>query len=51
MHIDNNYKDVLILCTKPTERSDVTSLTAEAKHPVNFTKPRKRFVSSQKKYS
>ena len=37
MHIDNNYKDVLILCTKPTQGSDVTTLTAEAKYHVNFT--------------
>ena len=43
VHIDSNYKDVLILCTKPT---DVTTLIAEAKYPVNFTQPRKRFVSS-----
>ena len=37
VHIDNNYKDVLILCTKPTQGSDVTTLTAEAKYHVNFT--------------
>ena len=51
VHIDNNYKDVLILYAKPTQRSDVTTLTAAAKYPVNFTQPRKRFVPSQKKYS
>ena len=51
VHIDNNYKDVLILYGKPTQRSDVTTLTAEAKYSVNFTQPRKRFLSSQKKYS
>ena len=47
VHIDNNFKDVLILCTKPTQRSHVTTLTTEVKYPVNFTQPRKRFVSNQ----
>ena len=47
VHIDNNFKDVLILCTKPRQRSDVTTLAAEAKYSVNFTQPRKRFVSNR----
>ena len=45
-HIDNKNKskDILILGEGPTHRLDDTTLTAEAKYSVNFTRPRKRFA-------
>ena len=43
-HIDNKNKDILILGEGPTQRLDDTTLTAEAKCPIKFTKPRKRSV-------
>ena len=36
VHIDNNYEDILILGEELTQRLDGTTLTAEAKYPVNF---------------
>ena len=42
VHIDNNGKDILIL----GEGLDDTILIAEARYPINFTQPRKRFVLS-----
>ena len=45
-HIDDKNKDVLILGDGPTQGLDDTTLTAEAKYPINFTQPRKRFVLS-----
>ena len=44
VHIDKKSKDILILGEGPTQGSDNTTLTAEAKNPVNFTQPWKRFV-------
>ena len=44
VHIDNKNKDILILDKEPTQGLDDTTLTAEAKHPINFTQSRKRFV-------
>ena len=46
MHIDNENKDILILGEGPTQELDDATLTAEAKHLINFTQPRKRFVLS-----
>ena len=46
VHIDNRNKDILILGEGLTQRSDDTTLTAEAKYPVNFTRSLKRFVLS-----
>ena len=46
VHIDNRNKDIFVLGERPTQGLDDTTLTAEAKYPVNFTQPRKRFVSS-----
>ena len=43
-HIDNKGKDILILGEGPTQGLDDTTLTAEAKYPINFTQLRKRFV-------
>ena len=39
VHIDKKSKDILILGEGPTQGSDNTTLTAEAKNPVNFTQP------------
>ena len=41
VHINNERKDILILCEGPTQR-----LHGEAIYPVNFTQPNKRFVLS-----
>ena len=46
VHIDNKYKDILILGEGPTQGLDDTTLTAEAKHPIKFIQPNKRFVLS-----
>ena len=45
-HIDSKGKDILILSKGPTQGLDDTTLTAEAKYPINFTQSRKRFVVS-----
>ena len=45
-HIDNRKKGILILGEGPTQGLDDTTLTAEAKYPINFTQSRKRFVLS-----
>ena len=44
VHIDNKNKDILILGEGPTQGLDDTTLTAEAKYPINFTQSGKRFV-------
>ena len=46
VHIDNKNKAILILDIGPTQGLDDTTLTTEAKYPINFTQPRKRFVLS-----
>ena len=46
VHINNKNKDNLIVGRGPTQGLDDTTLTAEAKCPINFTQPRKRFVLS-----
>ena len=46
VHVDNKSKDILILGEGPTQGLDDTTLTAEAKYPINFTRPNKRFVLS-----
>ena len=46
MHIDNKNKDILILDEGTTQILGDTTLTAEAKYPINFTQSRKRFVLS-----
>ena len=43
---NNKNKDILILGEGPTQGLGDISLTAEAKHPINFTQSRKRFVLS-----
>ena len=37
VHIDNKNKDILILGKGLTQGLDDTTLTAEAKYPINFT--------------
>ena len=46
VHIDNKNKDTLIFGKRPTQLLDDTTLTAEAKYPINFTQSGKRFVYS-----
>ena len=46
MHADNKNKHILILGAGPTQGLDDTTSTAEAKYPINFMQPNKRFVLS-----
>ena len=41
VHIDNKNKDILFLYERPTQGKNYTTLTVEAKYPINFTPPRK----------
>ena len=41
VHIDNKNKDILLLYERPTQGKNDTTLTVEAKYPINFTPPRK----------
>ena len=45
-HIDNKVKYILILGEGPTQGLDDTTLTVEAKYPINFTQSGKIFVLS-----
>ena len=36
VHVDNKNKDILILAEGPAQRLHDTTLTAEAKYPINF---------------
>ena len=42
VHIENKGKDILLLGEGLTQGLDDTTLTAEARYPVNFTQPNKR---------
>ena len=45
VHIDNKGKDILILGKGPTRGLDDTTLTAEARYLINFSRSnRKKFV-------
>ena len=44
VHIDDENKNILIFGEEPTHGSDDAILTANAKCPVNFTQPGKKFV-------
>ena len=46
VHIDNENKNMLVLDEWSTQGLDDTTLTAEAKYPVNFTQPNKIFLLS-----
>ena len=44
LHIDDKKKDTLILGIGPTQKLDDTTLKAEAKYSINFSKSNKKFV-------
>ena len=44
VHVDNNGKYIIILGEGPTQGLDDTTLTVEAKYPINFTQSGKRLV-------
>ena len=46
VHIASKNKDILILGEGPIQGLGDTTVTTEAKYPINFTHPRQRFVSS-----
>ena len=46
VHVDNDRKDILILGEGRPQGFDDTTLTAEAKYPINSTQSGKRFVLS-----
>ena len=45
-HVNNKGKDILILGEGPTQELDDTTLTGEAKYPINFTQSEERFILS-----
>ena len=46
VHVDNKGKDILILGEGQMQELDDTTLTAEAKYPINFTRSNSAFVLS-----
>ena len=46
VHVDYKKKDILILGEGPTQGLDGTTLTAEKKYSINFTKHNKKFCLS-----
>ena len=46
VHVDNKNKFILIPGERPTQQLEDTTLTAEAKYPINFIQPNKRLVLS-----
>ena len=46
MHINGRNKNILVLSKGPTQGLDNSTITAETKYPINFTKSKKRFVLS-----
>ena len=46
VHVDNKIKDILILGEDPNQGVDGTTLTAEKKYSIKFTKARKKFCLS-----
>ena len=46
VHIDNKKKDILILGERPTQGLDDTTLKAEAKFSVNFSRSNRKFCLS-----
>ena len=46
VHIDNKGKGVLILDKSPIQGLDDTTLTAETKHSVNFSRSHRKFCLS-----
>ena len=43
MHIDNKKKDTLVLGETPPQKLDDTTITAESKYSINFTRSTKNF--------
>ena len=43
VHIDNKKKDILILGFGPTQGLDATTLTAEARYSIDFSRPNRKF--------
>ena len=46
MHVENRKKDILVLAKGSRQGLDDTIITAEARYPINFTRPRRRSVLS-----
>ena len=46
VHVDNENKDILFFGGGLTQGLHDTTLIAEAKYPINFTQPNKRFLLS-----
>ena len=42
VHVDNKNKDILILGRRPTQGLNDTTLTTEAKYPINFYTTKKK---------
>ena len=45
MHIDNKKKVIIVLGEGPTQRLDGTTITAEAKYSINFSRSQRKFCS------
>ena len=43
VHIDDEKKDILILCKGPTKGLNNTTLTAEKEYAINFSEQKKKF--------
>ena len=46
MHVDNKKKDILVFDEGPTQILHDTTMTVEAKYPINFTAPGKILMLS-----
>ena len=46
MHVENRKKDILVLAKGSRQGLGDTTITAEARYPINFTRPRRRSVLS-----
>ena len=46
VHIDNKKKDILILDERPTQGLNDTTLKAEAKFSINFSRSNRKFCLS-----
>ena len=46
VHIDNNKKDILVLGKDQTQELDDTTITAEAKYSINFSRLHRKFCLS-----
>ena len=47
VHVDNKGKDISILGERPTQGLDDTTLTAEAKYPINVLLILKKYINSK----